>query len=128
MGCCFVVYGVGLDTTSIKRIAKSMENRYFLKRCFSVEELLLFGDKKYAPKTVAGNFAAKEAFCKSLGIGIFAFDLKEVSVLRDGRGAPYLEFDGAVLEMIEAKNLSFKISITHEREYAHAICIATKQQ
>ncbi|MCC8130904.1 MAG: holo-ACP synthase [Oscillospiraceae bacterium] len=113
---------VGIDCVDIPRIEKSMEIQGFLERIFSENELKLFTQRKMNPQTIAANFAAKEAFSKSLGTGIRGFKLKEVSVLRDELGAPYIELSGKALEI--AKSLQFTVSITHTDTVATAIVIA----
>ena len=73
-------------------------------------------------QSIAANFAAKEAFSKALATGIRGFSLNEISVLRDGLGAPYIKLSGKALEA--AKGLRFKVSITHTKTVASAIVLA----
>ncbi len=113
---------VGIDCVDISRIEKSIEIPGFLDRIFSDGEMAMFAQKKMNPQTIAANFAAKEAFSKSLGTGIRGFKLKEVSVLRDELGAPYIELTGKAAEI--AGNAQFTVSITHTEAIATAIVIA----
>ncbi|MCD8108344.1 MAG: holo-ACP synthase [Oscillospiraceae bacterium] len=113
---------VGIDCVDIARIEKSIEIPGFLERIFSENEIAMFMKKKMNPQTIAANFAAKEAFSKSLGTGIRGFKLKEVSVLRDELGAPYIELTGKAAEI--AGNSQFTVSITHTETVATAIVIA----
>ena len=53
-------------------------------------------------ETVAGNFAAKEAFSKALGTGISGFALKDVEVLRDEHGKPYIELENRLKSGLKA--------------------------
>ncbi len=113
---------VGIDCVDISRIEKSIEIPTFLERIFSESEIAMFSKKKMNPQTIAANFAAKEAFSKSLGTGIRGFKLKEVSILRDDLGAPYIELTGKAAEI--AGDTQFTVSITHTETVATAIVIA----
>lgn len=116
---------VGIDSVDISRIEKSLEIQGFLTKLFSESERVLFMEKRMKPETVAGNFAAKEAFSKALGTGLRGFSLNEVSVLRDGLGAPYIELCGRAKEL--AKGLKFTVSITHTETTATATVIAYEE-
>lgn len=117
------MYSVGIDMVEIGRIKKCAESRHFVERVFSDEEQTLFASKKDPYESMAGNWAAKEAFSKALGTGVRGFALSEVSVLRNELGAPYLKLSGKAKDIAEKSGLRFSISITHTAEYAQAICI-----
>ncbi len=110
----------------ISRIKKSVENNdSFIQRFFGDEEQKLFNTKNKFER-IAGNFAGKEAFSKSIGTGIVGFSLNEVQVLRNDLNAPYLKFSGNALKIVQKQNLKFSISISHTNENAIAIVIAYK--
>ncbi len=113
---------IGIDSVEIARIEKSLEAAGFLEKVFSDEEIGFFKSKNMRAESIAANFAAKEAFSKSIGTGIRGFSLNEISVLRDELGAPYLKLSGKALEA--AKGLYFKMSITHTKTVATAIVLA----
>lgn len=114
---------IGIDMVSIERIRKSAENPSFLSKYFSSAEIEFFKTKKDPIESVAANFAGKEAFSKALGTGIRGFSLCEVSILRDSLGKPYIALSGQAKKLAEEKNLSFKISLSHEKNYAVAIVL-----
>lgn len=116
------MYTVGIDIVDIERIEKSASNGRFLSRVFSKKELDFFSAKKNPFPSMAGSWAAKEAFSKSLGTGLNGFSLNEVSVMRDENGKPFLELSGKALEI--AKDLSFSVSISHTAALATAVVIA----
>lgn len=118
--------GIGIDLVEVARIQKSMEHPRFLLRFFGGEERALFKGA-HAAERAAANFAAKEAFVKSLGTGIRGFDLTEVQILRDELGAPYFSFSGDAARMVKMRGLSFLCSLTHTKEYAQAIVIAQEE-
>lgn len=121
------MYTVGIDMTEVSRIEKSVKNKRFVERVFSEKEQALFLSKKLPYESMAGNWAAKEAFAKALGTGVRDFSLNEVSVLRNELGAPYYELSGSARRIAEQSRLEFSVSITHTAEYAQAVCIAYKK-
>ncbi len=116
----------GIDIVKIERIEKSMENSRFLERVFHKDELTLFEHKKFAPQTVAGNFAVKEAFSKALGCGISGFALNEVCTLRDDNGKPYLVLYGKAKEKL-GEIESMDVSISHTDTDAIAVVTILKK-
>jgi len=111
---------VGIDHLETSRIAKAMQNPRFLPRYFGVRELEYFERRKFSPATVAANFCAKEAFAKALGTGIRGFALREVELLREENGRPYLAFSGKAAELVNAGCMRFEVSVSHDRHYALA--------
>ncbi len=114
----------GIDLVEIDRIKKSIKSPKFLSRVFSSQELKYFVSKSFNPSTIAANFCAKEAFSKALGTGIRGFSLNEVSVLRDGAGAPYILLSGKAKEAVKNRGLKLSVSLTHSKSYATAVVIA----
>lgn len=121
------MYTVGIDLIEIARIEKSVKSRRFIERVFSEKEIALFSSKKNAAESMAGNWAAKEAFSKALGTGVRDFSLDEVSVLRDGLGAPYIELAGNAKKIAEKLGLEVSVSITHTAQLAQAVCIGYRR-
>ena len=118
------MYTIGTDMVEIKRLEKSSKIGNFMKRVFSEKEIAFFSKKSNPYPSMAGNWAAKEAFSKALGTGIRGFELNEVSVLRDELGAPYIELGGDALQIAESRGLEFSVSITHTKELAQAVVLA----
>ncbi|MEG0897110.1 MAG: holo-ACP synthase [Ruthenibacterium sp.] len=119
------IYGIGVDSTTISRIEKSMARPGFLEKCFGAEEQTLFLHSR--SETVAANFAAKEALSKALGTGLFGFVFSEVQVLRKEGGAPYFAFNGAMKQNMIQQKLTAHLSLTHEGSYATAFVILEKE-
>ena len=119
-----MIYGIGTDIIEIDRIAKAIENTNFCNRFFSDEENLYFIKKHNHPQTIAGNFAAKEAFSKALGTGFRNLSLKDISVLRDSLGKPYIRLTGPLAETIDSEKIF--VSISHSERYAVAYVIIEK--
>lgn len=114
-----MIVGVGTDIIEIERVQKAMSNPDFCRRFFSKRENEYFRSRKYAPQTVAGNFCAKEAFSKALGTGIRGFALKDIEVLRDEAGKPYINCGDICTDNIH-------VTIAHSDAYATAQVIIEK--
>ena len=114
---------VGTDIIEVERIRKSCASQHFCKRVFSEQEREMFAQKKDPWQSMAGNWAAKEAFAKALGTGICGFSLNEVSCLRDENGCPYLKLDGKALDIAKQLGVSASVSISHTKDYATATVI-----
>lgn len=111
---------IGFDAVSVERIEKSMKSERFMERVFSVQEREMFAKKESKPRTVAANFAAKEALSKALGCGIFKLEMTEISVLRHESGEPYFAFSGLLKQRLESVHLSAQVSLSHEMGMAFA--------
>ena len=116
-----MILGIGCDSIEIERIQKAARKESFLKKYFTEEEMQLFYQKGMRGETIAGNFAAKEAFVKALGTGFRGIEAEEISVLRDDLGRPFLRYAGTVLK--ERGVMAVHVSIAHDRSYAHAFVI-----
>ena len=114
----------GIDLVEIKRIEKSLENNSFLPRFFGDEEIEYFKKKNMPAQSIAASFAAKEAFSKAVGTGLSGFALKEVQLLREDSGKPYLVFSGKALEL--SKNYQWSVSISHTETLATAMIVGLK--
>lgn len=120
--------GIGIDLVEIERIEKSIQNPRFLTRFFGERELLEYKARGGRSSYIAANFCAKEAFSKSIGTGIRGFELKEVELLRDDLGKPYLVFSGSAARIVDKMGLAFEVSASHTRQYAVAVVEAYRKE
>ena len=97
-----MIVGIGTDIIEIDRVLKACENNRFLEKYFTEEEILIFQKKR---KSIAGNFAVKESVAKMFGTGFNGFSLKDIEVLRDENGRPYVNLYN------EARNIAKKREI-----------------
>ena len=119
------MYGIGVDIVSVDRIAKSLEKEGFLRKVYGEREIALFAcENRIKTNSLAANFAAKEAFSKALGTGVRGVELSEVEILRDDMGKPYFYLSGRAKQIAEDKNLSFQLSLSHEKDKAIAFVTA----
>ena len=122
-----MVIGIGTDIIEIDRIAELVDKENFCRKYFSDRENEYFESKKNKYEKIAGNYAAKEAFSKALGTGIRNFALREVEILRDELGKPYIELSGDAQKAAQKKWIKrFHVSISHCIDYATAYVIAEK--
>ena len=114
---------VGLDMIEITRIKKLILKKGFLEKFFGEEEVLELKNRKFIAQSVAANFCAKEAFSKAIGTGIRNFKLKDVQILRNELGKPYIKLSGSALKIADSNKYIFDVSLTHTKDYASAVVI-----
>ena len=116
-----MILGVGIDLCEVGRMEKLVEDGRFMKRYFTeAENEYVLGRGRKAAETMAGIFAAKEAFAKAMGTGI-TFELKEAEVVHDERGCPGYRLSGRAAEV--AAGSRFGLSSSHDGGVAGAVCI-----
>ncbi|MCR5153484.1 MAG: holo-ACP synthase [Lachnospiraceae bacterium] len=98
-----MIIGVGTDIIETERIKKALEREGFLKNTYTDAEAELI---KKRPASAAGNFAAKEAVAKALGSGFSGFGPKEVEILRDKAGKPFVNLYGGAKKKAEEINVN----------------------
>ncbi len=114
-----MILGIGTDIIEIKRIEKATLQSGFLQRWFTESENIFFNNKKNSINSIAGNFAVKEALSKALGTGFRTFSLRDIEVLRNEYGAPYVNLYGNAKKLSTEKNITIiHASISHCLEYA----------
>ncbi len=119
-----MIIGIGTDLVEISRMSKSIENTGFLTRYFTEAENEYFMLKKYNPQTIAASFAAKEAVSKAFGTGFRGFSLKDIEVLRDNLGKPYIKLYNNAKKL--ADGACVHLSLTHTGDYASAFVVLEK--
>ncbi|MGL5635012.1 MAG: holo-ACP synthase [Sarcina sp.] len=121
-----MILGIGTDIIEIQRIKKAIERSdKFIERNFSIKEIEYFKSRNFKFETIAGNFAAKEAISKAIGSGFRGFGLKDISILRNDLGKPFVELENVVDDIIKNIIPQYKIhiSISHSKENAIAYAI-----
>ncbi len=114
---------IGIDSVEIRRIARTMGKSFF-EKIFTENELSHLEHVRFAPQTVAGMFAVKEAVSKALGTGISSgVSWRDIEVLYNSAGAPYTKLYNKAAEILSVKGSSVLISITHTAEIATAVAI-----
>ena len=110
---------IGIDVLKCSRFEKKSSS--FLKKYFTENEINYAKTRKSFSETICGIFASKEAFFKALGVGILnGFSMKDVEVLHQDSGAPYLKIANDIKKQFKIKKIS--LSISHDGDMAVAIC------
>ncbi|MCD8119841.1 MAG: holo-ACP synthase [Lachnospiraceae bacterium] len=123
-----MIKGIGNDLTEIARVADAVQKEAFRNHCYTSEEIAFCKDRAVL---YADNFAAKEAVAKALGTGFSGFGPREIEVLRDGRGRPFVRLFGGAKERMEElgiTNIHVSISNTAELSFATAVAETVESQ
>tara|TARA_B110000971_G_scaffold139721_1_gene142833 strand:- start:170 stop:556 length:387 start_codon:yes stop_codon:yes gene_type:complete len=126
------ILGIGVDIVENARIARSLKNKLFIKRIFSISEILIAKKIDNKINYYSKRFAAKEAFAKSIGIG-FRDDLnfKDISIVNDRLGKPSFTINEKIKKIIKkhfkTSSFNFFLSISDEKKYSIAYVILQKK-
>jgi holo-[acyl-carrier protein] synthase len=122
-----MIVGIGIDVVAPQRIAKSLAegDGSFETRVFTPRERAACRDRADRVQALAARFAAKEACCKALGVGIgqgIALDSVEVNHVEGGR--PDLRLTGSAAERAQALGVHrVHVTLTHEFDVAAAVVV-----
>ncbi len=102
---------IGIDIVDVARIAALTERHgeRFLHKLFTDAEIAYGLGKRRGFESLAGRFAAKEAFMKARGRRL---PWREIEVLSAPGGRPFISFRGKRHQ---------GVSISHEKAYAIAV-------
>ncbi|MGI4775705.1 MAG: holo-ACP synthase [Janthinobacterium lividum] len=124
-----MIIGIGTDVVQIKRIEKIFKNYgdAFKRKILAKKELEKFDSLPSFKKInfLSKRFAAKEAICKAFGTGISAkLALKDISILNDKLGKPYVEIDEEKIKIItNYNNVMIHLSISDDYPVAIAFSV-----
>jgi holo-[acyl-carrier protein] synthase len=117
------VIGLGIDIVDVKRIERMLEDRDFVTRIFSQEEIDLCEGSARPAECYAARWAAREACAKALG-GIPEGRWRDIRVVRHDEGVR-IELDGVARERAASVGVDrVLVSFAHERDQAVACCLA----
>ncbi|MDL2248662.1 holo-ACP synthase [Tyzzerella sp. OttesenSCG-928-J15] len=117
-----MVLGIGCDIIEIERVKKAVEKENFLQRYFTDGEISLIAKK--GANTAAGNFCVKEAVVKAFGTGFGNIMPKDIEVLRDENGKPYVKLYNAAQDTFNQLGATqILVTISHSRENAIAYVV-----
>ncbi len=119
------MHSVGVDVIEIDRVGKALARHgtRFLGRVYTERE------EKYCRGRVselAVRFAGKEAVMKALGTGVRGVGWREIEILPDRRGKPYVILHDRAKRRADDLGLKeFAVSLSHARAYAAAFVVAS---
>jgi len=120
------VKGAGTDIVSVARLGKSLaRGPGFALEVFTAEERRYCDVRPNAAQHYAARFAAKEAFLKAVGVGLFGgISLQDIEVVRGMDGPPRLVLGPSASAALERVGASTShLSLSHERDYAIALVV-----
>ena len=125
------ILGIGVDLVENRRIKLLLNNKKFLKRIFTKNEIKFSKKIKNKANYFAKRYAAKEAFSKSLGTGIrLDLDFKKIEILNDKMNKPYYSNSKLIKNIIykrfKIKRYNLLLSISDEKDYSIAFAILQK--
>ena len=109
---------IGIDIVEFEEIKERLTDR-FVNRILSEQELLKYNQIRNSDRKIsylAGRFAAKEAYTKVYKKFDESLNFKDVIILNDEDGAPY------IISKYRPED-KLILSISHSRNYAIAICM-----
>jgi holo-[acyl-carrier protein] synthase len=115
----------GIDILEITRIRAALDRHgdRFLERIYTLAEI---AECRGRADQLAAHFAAKEAASKALGTGIGKVGWCDIEVLHLPSGEPTLTLHGEARQVADLLGLtSWAVSLTHSREYAAAVVVAS---
>ena len=128
-----MIIGIGVDILNLKRISNIIKryDKKFINRIYGKNEIQVLQNKfKNSDNYFGKRFAAKEATWKAIspirGEGLF---FKEIEILNDINGRPYLFFSGKTKQFIEKKEknlrakLKFDISLSDDHPFVIAFVV-----
>ena len=128
-----MIIGIGIDILNLTRISDIIKryDKKFINRIYGKKEIQALQNKfKNSNNYFGKRFAAKEATWKAIspirGEGLF---FKEIEILNDSNGKPYLFFSGKTKQFIEKKEknlnakLKFDISISDDNPFVIAFVV-----
>ena len=118
-----MVIGVGTDLVEIHRIKRACERDSFVAYTFTEEERR---QAKESVSRLAGDFAVKEAVSKSFGTGFRGFGPKDIEVLRDSLGRPYVKLYGEAEKLALGQGIE-EILVSISNTDSHALAFAVAQ-
>ena len=126
------IIGIGVDIIFNQRINKLIKNKQFLKRVFTIKEIL--HSKKMLNKTnyFAKRFAAKESLVKAIGSGFRdGINFKDIEITTNKLGKPSYMINKKIKiflqKKLNLKNFELFLSISDEKEYSIAFTIIQKK-
>lgn len=118
---------VGIDLVEVSRIEGLFcQHESFLNRIYTPREVEYCLSKRNKYQHLAARFATKEAVVKALGRGM---KWKDIELLNDPSGRPYLTLYGRAKELAEKRGISrWDVSVSHTKDYAVAQVFLISQE
>ena len=131
-----MIFGIGTDIVQVSRIAAviARSGTRFAEKILGADELQEYQQRS---ARVAANglrylckrYAAKEAYSKALGLGMRPpMSWHDLQILNVAYGAPQCVATGLLDDYMQHRQLSAKISLSDEIDYAVAFVLLEQNQ
>ena len=107
---------IGTDIVDINRFKNLVHKSTFMNKVFTEQELDYIISRSNNLSTIAGMYAAKEAFLKANKKGINHYPLKDIEIIHDENNAPYILLHHDIMNDLSKKK--WDVSISHDKNYA----------
>lgn len=114
---------IGNDLVHLPRFNQSLALKNFIQKIFHAREIEYCEKKMDKNSSYAARFAAKEAFAKALGTGLYAAGVAPTDIWIENMetGKPTLVFSQKLQALLKEKKVSSSdVSLSHHGEYAIA--------
>ncbi len=127
-----MICGVGIDLVEVQRIENILKRwgEKFTGRVFTESEIEYCRKHAHPAIHYAARFAAKEAFLKSIGVGLAGgLRMKDIEALNDQHGKPGLNLHNKAKVTLNKNGISTTVhlSISHTARYATAVVILERR-
>jgi holo-[acyl-carrier protein] synthase len=113
------ILGIGVDVVDLARFAASLERTPTLR-----ERLFTPGEAGLPLESLAGRFAAKEAFVKAMTAPA-GMSWQDIEIVTGPAGQPLLQVSGAALDRANERGMTaVHLSISHDTLVATAFVVA----
>ena len=119
-------FGIGTDLVEVERLSKSLTRPRFVEEVFGPRERAYCEGTARPAEHFAARFAAKEAFLKALGRGVFSgVALAEIEVVNDrASGQPRLELGPTARQALAAAGAAEAfVTLSHVKPIACATVV-----
>ena len=122
-----MIYGIGIDLCSIRRVQNIKDLNKFANKILTSDEIKYLDtlDQKNSVNYLAKQFAAKEALSKALGTGLIGdVKLNLIEIDRDQSGKPYIKMNDHMKTLLSkiGVNSTF-VSLADDSDFAVATVI-----
>ncbi len=131
-----MIYGIGTDICDVTRIAKALERHgeRFAQRVLGPHEIEVFRARRAKVEArgvayLATRFSAKEAFSKSIGLGMRSpMTWQHCEIVKAASGKPEIRLHGALKAWFESRRLTAHVSVSDESSYACAFVVVEQKE
>ena len=124
-----MILGIGIDVVHVERIRRWRAIEGLYDRFFHPEELASAIPRgEVGVLSLAARFAAKEAFGKAIGSGLRHFSLRDIAVLNDSNGKPFMMLTGSAERAFkDFGGDRIVVSLSHEKDNALAVVLIERE-